>query len=340
MRDIYPELVKWHQEGQTIALATVIKTWGSSPRTTGAKMAVNEKGEMTGSVSGGCVEGAVVAACADTIASGRPQLLHFDVDDETAWDVGIGCGGELDVFIRLLSDDVMTAFRRSIEEEDPLALTTLVRGPEDLVGKEFGVFKSNGSFGSIKPDLDAQLAGTIAAELSANDPRLVIIDSIGEVFIDVMPPPPTLVIVGGVHIAVALVKMAKASGFRTIIVDPRRQFGTQVRFPDADRIIQKWPDDAFEEIKLTSNTAVAMLTHDPKIDDPGLIAALPSEAFYVGALGSKKTQASRRQRLLEAGVSEELLSRLHGPIGLDLGGRSPEEIALAIMAEVVQKRYR
>ncbi len=340
MRDIYPDILKWHQDGQTIALATVIKTWGSSPRTTGAKMAVNELGEMTGSVSGGCVEGAVVAACADTIASGQPQLLHFDVDDETAWDVGIGCGGELDVFIRLLSDEVMTAFSRSIEEEDPLALTTLVRGPQELVGKEIGKLKSNGSFGSIAADLDARLTARMAEGLKENDPLLMTIEQKGEVFIDIMPPPPTLVIVGGVHIAIALVKMAKASGYRTIIVDPRRQFGTQVRFPEADRIIQKWPDDAFKEIKLTGNTAVAMLTHDPKIDDPGLIAALPSEAFYVGALGSKKTQASRRQRLREAGVNEELLARLHGPIGLDLGGRSPEEIALAIMAEIVQKRYR
>lgn len=340
MRDIFSDVTRWFDEGQSIALATVIKTWGSSPRTIGAKLAVNEKGEMTGSVSGGCVEGAVVTVCMDVIQDGQPRLLHFDVADETAWEVGVACGGEVDIFVRLLTPEVMEAFQRGTESDDILALSTVIRGPEEILGREINLFADNHCIGGIADNLDESILAITDEKITENKSVLHAFREDIDVFIDVMPPPPTLVIVGGVHITVALVRIAKASGFRVIVVDPRRQFGTKVRFPDADRIIQKWPQKAFEEITLNSNTAVAMLTHDPKIDDPGLLLTLPSDAYYVGALGSRKTQASRRERLLDAGLDPELLEHLHGPIGLDLGGRSPEEIALSIMAEVVQARYR
>ena len=339
MRDIYPEIDRWTKEGQPVALATVVKTWGSAPRTVGAKMAVNKSGDITGSVSGGCVEGAVVAASMETLKHGKAQFLHFDVADEDAWEVGVACGGEIDVFVRLLEPGMVPVFQSAIESEDLYATVTVVAGNSVLLGKEMGVFSSGTSKGSIDPELDAEIIqGTLEVLPGKTPAKIQISDSV-DLFVDVILPAPTLVIVGGVHIAVALVKIAKASGYRVVVVDPRRQFGTQVRFPDADQLIQKWPDEAFEDIKITPNTAVAMLTHDPKIDDPGLHVVLPSQAFYVGALGSRKTQQSRRERLRAGGMAEDYINRIHGPIGLDLGGRSPEEIALAIMAEVVQQRY-
>lgn len=340
MRDIFPDIAKWFEEGQEIALATVIKTWGSSPRTVGAKMAINQSGGITGSVSGGCVEGAVVTAAMDTLKDGKPQFLHFDVADETAWEVGVACGGEVDIFLRKLTPDVMAAFHRGLDSEDVFALATLVQAPGDLMGKEISLFPDGHRIGEVGSELENRILAAVQDQIKANDPAQFQLGEDLTAFIDVMPPPPTLVIVGGVHIAVALVKIARAIGYRVVIVDPRRQFGTRMRFPEVDEIIQKWPEDAFEKIKLNANTAVAMLTHDPKIDDPGLVASLPSDAFYVGALGSRKTQAARRERLLQAGVTPELLERLHGPIGLDLGGRSPEEIALAVMAEIIQVRYQ
>ena len=233
----------------------------------------------------------------------------------------------------------MQAFRRGLDSDEVFALSTVVQGPEELLGRELSIFPDGYQLGGVSPALDEEIVRLTAGKFHEGQPQQVDLGAELDLFIDIMPPPPTLVIVGGVHIAVALTKIAKASGYRVIVVDPRRQFGTQVRFPEADEIIQKWPDEAFEQIKLNRNTAIAMLTHDPKIDDPGLLAALPSDAYYVGALGSQKTQTARRERLLAAGLDPKLLDRLHGPIGLDLGGRSPEEIALAVMAEVVQKRY-
>jgi xanthine dehydrogenase accessory factor len=339
MLDIFSDLEEWSKNGRLIALATVIKTWGASPRTVGAKMAVNDKGDITGSVSGGCVEGAVVSASMETIKTGNAQLLHFDVADKTAWEVGVACGGQIDVFIRLLDTELLTAFRQAIDLDEVIALSTVIDGEEKITGSEICVFPNGKWTGEIDDKLRGEIVQRTLEVLESKQPFQTQIWEGTELLIDVMPPPPTLVIVGGVHIAVALVKIAKASGYRVIVVDPRRQFGTRVRFPNADQIIQKWPDDAFEEMKINNNTAIAMLTHDPKIDDPGLLIALPSNAFYVGALGSRKTQVSRRERLLAAGLKEEYLNRIHGPIGLDLGGRSPEEIALAIMAQVVQQRY-
>jgi len=339
MRDIYSDVDRWFKAGQQVVLSTVIKTWGSSPRTTGAKMAVNQSGGITGSVSGGCVEGAVVSASMETLKHANPQFLHFDVADETAWEVGVACGGEVDIFVRLMTPEVMEAFQRGLKSDEVFALATVVEGTADLLGRELSCFRDGSMIGGVAPGLDEEIAQITANSLSDQQAQQVDLRENIQLFIDVMPPPPTLVIVGGVHIAVALTRIAKATGFRVIVVDPRKQFGTQVRFPEADEIIQKWPDEAFEQIKMNQNTAVAMLTHDPKIDDPGLLSALPSDVYYVGALGSRKTQAARRERLLAAGLDPKLLERLHGPIGLDLGGRSPEEIALAVMAEVVQKRY-
>jgi len=337
MRDILPDLDKWRAERESIALATVIQTWGSSPRRAGAKMALTPDGKITGSVSGGCVEGMVYEAGVDVLKSRRPQLLHFGVADETAWEVGLACGGSIDIFVKPLDEEIFRALHSVLVEESQAVLVTIVHGPDELMGREMLVEQNGTVTGSLASDLDEQALAAAQETLAEGESRRVMLEDV-EVFIETILPPPTLIAVGGVHITIALVALAKTLGYRTVVIDPRSAFGNAERFPKVDRLIQRWPEDAFQEIPLTRSTAVAMLTHDPKLDDPALKIALPSPAFYVGALGSKTTQAKRRQRLLEDGMTEEHLNRLHGPIGLKIGAGTPEEIALSIMAEVVAAR--
>jgi len=344
MQDILPDLKKWVNSDQPTAIATVISTWGSSPREVGAKMAVNAKGEMTGSVSGGCVEGAVVEAALETIQTGKPQYLHFGVADETAWEVGLACGGMIDVFVQVLDPVLFATQAEAIQGNEGYAALTCVKGPEAYLGHQI-VHREEAPFqGDGKGIFPREVIDQAVQAYEHGGTKIIPgeTQSTGEssYFLDVHHPPPTLIIVGGVHISIALVKIANTLGYRTVVVDPRRAFGSETRFEDANQLIQQWPDKALQAIGINRSTAIAVLTHDPKLDDPGLMVALPSKAFYVGALGSKGTQAKRRKRLLEAGLSESQLDRLHGPIGLDLGGRSPEEIALSIMGEIVQVRNR
>jgi xanthine dehydrogenase accessory factor len=343
MRDILADIDRWREQGQPVALATVIETWGSAPRGVGAKMALTPGGEMVGSVSGGCVEGAVFEAGVEALKTGQACLLHFGVADETAWDVGLACGGSIEVFVAPLSPPVYAQVRSALIAERPVATVTLVRGPVNLLGRQIVLHEDGTAVGTLDSGLDDDALSSARVVLAEGRSRRLTLKPSDaaepiEVFVDVMTPSPTLIIVGGVHIAIALAAIARTLGYRTVVVDPRRAFGSEARFPHADRLIQAWPDEALAEIGLTRSTAVVMLTHDPKLDDPALRLALPSPAFYVGALGSRTTQAKRRQRLLDAGLSEAQLDRLHGPIGLDLGGHSPEEVALAIMAEIVAVR--
>lgn len=344
MRDILPDIDRWRAQGQPIALAIVIQTWGSAPRGVGAKMALTPVGEIAGSVSGGCVEGAVFEAGVQTLKSGRPQLLHFGVADETAWEVGLACGGTIEVFIELLDVGLYDRLRAALMEERPAATVTVVRGPADLLGRKIALVDGGEPWGGLGGSLDEAAVEAARAALAEGRSGTLTLASAAftaepvEAFVEVLLPSPRLVIVGGVHIAIALTAIARTLGYRTIVVDPRRAFGSEVRFPHADRLIQAWPEEAFAQISLTRSTAVVMLTHDPKLDDPALKAALPSPAFYVGALGSRSTQARRRKRLLEAGLTEAQLARLRGPIGLDIGAQTPEEIALAVMAEVIAVR--
>lgn len=338
MRDILPDLENWHAEKKEIALATVIETWGSSPRRAGARMAITPDGKITGSVSGGCVEGAVFDAGVEVLKSNRPQLLHFGVADETAWEVGLACGGSIDIFVKPLESTFFEALQSTLREEQPAVVATVVRGPDALLGCELLLREFGQVTGSISQELDEQVIALATETLEQGESRRVMLQEDVEVFLDVLLPPPTLIAVGGVHITIALMSLAKTLGYRTVVIDPRSAFGNEERFPHVDRLIPLWPDEAFQQIPITRSTAIAMLTHDPKLDDPALKVALPSQAFYVGALGSKTTQAKRRQRLLEDGLTEEQLDRLHGPIGLDIGAGTPEEIAMAIMAEIVAAR--
>lgn len=343
MREVAPDIDLWLTQRQSIALATVLQTWGSAPRGVGAKMALTQSGQIAGSVSGGCVEGAVVEAGVEVLKTKRPQLLHFGVADETAWTVGLACGGKIEVFVQALDPDLYAAVQRAITEDRLAATVTIIRGPVEFVGRELIVYEDGSPEGTLGTSLDEPAIAAARAALLAGQGRRLTLSDIAsepiEIFIDVLLTAPTLIMVGGVHIAVALAAIAKTLNYRTIVIDPRRAFGNEARFPHVDRLIQAWPDDAFKQISLTRSTAVAMLTHDPKIDDPALKMVLPSPAFYIGALGSRTTQEKRRQRLLKAGVAEAQVDRLQGPIGLAIGAKTPEEIALAVMAEIVAVRH-
>lgn len=339
MRDIIADIDRWLSQGEDVALAAVIQTWGSSPRGVGSCMAITGSGKIAGSVSGGCVEGAVVEAASDVLKERAGKLLHFGVADEDAWEVGLACGGSLDIFVNALDNELYQHLNASLQTGDPVSIVTVVDGPQPLLGQQAVMGHDKGwLYSTLAGAIDSAALAAASHALETGQSCRTTLTLTGqdtEIFIHVLLPPPMLVAVGGAHISIALVSVARALGYWTVVVDPRRAFATHERFPHADEIIQLWPDKAFEHIGLTRSTAVAVLTHDPKVDDPALLAALRSPAFYIGALGSRTTQEKRRQRLLQAGLAEPLLDRLHGPIGLDIGARTPEEIALAVMAEVV-----
>jgi xanthine dehydrogenase accessory factor len=329
-RDVAKDVERWKSEGEEVALATVVRTWGSGPRGPGAKMALTRDARIAGSVSGGCVEAAVVEEGFEVLSTGKPNLLKFGISDETAWNVGLTCGGAIEIFVEKLSDSLFQTFSKALGERRAVARATVIRGAD---------------LGSTVLVRDGEPARTVveAAALRALEQGqcdVFTAEDGAEIFLDVELPPPTLVMIGGVHIAIALTAMAKALGYRTIVIDPRGVFGNEERFPHADQLIPEWSDEGLESLELDRSSAVATLTHDPKIDDPALMVALRSPAFFVGALGSRKTQEKRRKRLLERGLTEAELSRLFAPVGLDIGSRSPEEIALSVMAQIVAVRNR
>ncbi len=341
MRDLLADLERWNLEQEPIALATVIQTWGSSPRQPGAKMGLAANQRLTGSVSGGCVEGAVYETGLEVLQTQTAQLLHFGVADETAWEVGLACGGSMEVFVQPLEAAFFHAVSAALKAERPFAVATVVKGPSSLLGNTLILQEDDSVVGHIEePFAQSVIEAARVALASGQTQRqsLTVAEQFIEVFIEAVWPPPTLVIVGGVHIAIALTALAKTLGYKTILIDPRAAFGNAARFPHVDQLLRGWPDEALAQLALTPSTAVAMLTHDPKLDDPALLAVLPSRAFYIGALGSPKTQEKRRARLREAGLTEAQISRIHGPIGLPLGARTPEEIALSVMAEIVAAR--
>jgi xanthine dehydrogenase accessory factor len=334
MKDILNDINQWRQENeQPIALATVVQTWGSAPRKVGAKMAMMPGGQISGSVSGGCVEGAVFETGTAVLETGKPQLLHFGVADDTAWEVGLACGGIIEVFVEPLNMPSYDLMKGIIEADRAGDSVTIIRGPADKLGQKLTIGREGQTVGTLGAEWDAL---AVDAARSSTYPRRVQLTDEVEVFVDTIRPSRTLIMDGGVQIAVALTSMAKMLGYNTIVVDPRRAFGSEARFPHVDTLIQAWPNKAFAQIEITPETAVAMLTHDPKIDDPALKVVLNSPAFYIGALGSSKTQAKRQERLREMGFSDEVIGRIHGPIGLDINASTPEEIALSVMAEIVK----
>lgn len=336
MRDILSDVDHWQKEGVSIALATVIQTWGSSPRKVGSKMALTLDGRITGSVSGGCVENAVFEAGVKSLKSKQPQLLHFGITDETAWEVGLACGGSIDIFLNPLNTEIFQSLYSILMNELQAVHVTVICGSDEILGREMLILENEDARGSIGNQWNDAVLKTGKEMLARGIAHRVMLDDTIEIFLERILPPPTLIIVGGVHIAIPLTSIAKTLGYRTILIDPRKVWGNEERFPHVDQLIQAWPEEAFGQIKINRSTAITMLTHDPKLDDPALKIALSGPAFYVGALGSRTTHAKRRKRLLNDGMSESQLSRLRAPIGLDIGAQSPEEIALAIMAEVVE----
>jgi xanthine dehydrogenase accessory factor len=338
MKDILEQVKSWLESDQSIALATVIKTWGSSPRPVGAGMAVNQSGEIAGSVSGGCVEGAVIQAAKEVINDQVSTRLRFGVADDEAWEVGLACGGEIEVFIRPYSRAQLVLYEQAYQAKKGFCSILPLSINASTVNNEIIIIDDGSEL--LLPDYldqDSDIKSEIKQILSSG--RSEIIKYMGieveEIFIQVVPPPKKLIIVGGVHIAIPLVNLAEQVGFEITVIDPRRLFGTEERFPGVS-VIPEWPSSAFEKVQITDSTAIVMLTHDPKIDDPALKIALNSTAFYVGALGSRKTHKKRLERLRSEGITGSKLKKIHAPIGLDLGGGSPPEIAISIMSEIIQ----
>ena len=334
MRELGQALVQinyWQQQGYAVAMATVVRTWGSAPRLPGAKMLVASSGEVWGSVSAGCVESAVVEAAQAVLITGQPRLLHFGVVDDMAWDVGLMCGGEIDIFVAPLSLVWGAVLEPLLTAETPFTWLTLIQGPAQLVGKGALVQAHEWVYADLPDELVEQ--GLVQAT-KAEECYVVQQGSLSWLVQHVYAPA-SLIIVGGNHIGVALAELAKLLHYRVVVVDPRTTFANEQRFPQADQILDCWPDQAFATLDIHERCAVAVLTHDPRLDDPALLGALQSDAFYIGALGSRRTQQQRRERLLEQGCTPQQLAQIHGPIGLDIGAKTPEEIALAVMSEVV-----
>jgi xanthine dehydrogenase accessory factor len=342
MHDILGKIERWQAAGERVALATVVSVYGSAPRQVGATLAVSERGEIAGSVSGGCVEPAVIEEGLSTIRSGNPKLLRYGITEEqNVEQIGLSCGGEIRVYIERLGD--VAALREAIKAGKPIARATIIADGDrlgaSLVVPETG--EPAGTLGSTALDaVAAQRArNRLARGESGAETLEAAAESRPEVFFAVWPAPSALIIVGAGHISIPLTRLARVLGYHVTVVDPREAFATRERFPEADELILEWPDEALAQMSLAGSTAIAVLTHDDKFDVPALVAALRSPVGYVGAIGSRGTREGRNARLREQGVSEEQIARIHGPIGLDIGARTPEEIALAIMAQIVASRH-
>src|ERR1700730_8761811 len=340
MRDLLPTLNEWSEGEPLVAVATVVGTSGSTPRPMGARLLVSRDGRMAGSVSGGCLESAVVLEAEATIAGGAPRLLHYGISDEMGWAVGLSCGGEVDIFVETLesdgSDPVLEEVRRAVETSRPVALLTVLAG--EHAGKRAAATADGGLVGSLGG------SSTVTEAVAAARPRIASgppgVEEIWgmRVFVDPIVPAPQLVVIGAVHIPVALTTMARAGGFTVSVVDPRTAFNNLERIPDADRLVTAWPDEALPHFDLGPRDAAVCLAHDPKFEDPALTALLRTETGYIGAIGSRGTHAKRVARLREAGFSDADIARIHSPVGLNLGAATPEEIAIAILAEIVAVR--
>lgn len=312
--DQIPEqALEWVRAGKPVALATVVQTWGSAPRRTGSMLAISGDGEIEGSVSGGCVEGAVVAEAFEAIETGQPRMLEYGVTDGDAFAVGLACGGTIRIWLDPISEGALP-----VSDLEALVVQRQARVP---VGYQVDTDSGARSVISVQDHPDRFL--TDKSGMDEDD----------KTFIAIHNPPLRVIIVGAVHIAQAFVPMARVLGYDPVIVDPREAFASDARFP-GERILHDWPDEALEQIGLDTRTALVLLTHDPKLDDPALHLALKSDVFYIGALGSTRTHAKRVARLEEAGFSAGEIARIHGPLGLNIGSSNPPEIALSILAEM------
>ena len=298
---IFDEASNWENTGTEMALAIVLKTWGSSPRQPGSMMLIREDGHLVGSVSGGCVEGAVIVGSRQIMKENKTEVMEFGVADEDAWSVGLSCGGKISVFV---------CPRNRIEEGLFQKLCNVKNSRESII---------------LECDTQKGSISIINDKATEND----------NVFNIKVTAKPRLLIVGAVHISQHLIPMAKEAGFDVLLIDPRSHFGTSERFPEVE-VSNDWPDEALKKVKLSDKDCLVTLTHDPKIDDPALQIALASPLFSICCLGSKRTHAARKNRLLNSGITEQQFDRIHGPAGLDINAKTPAEIAVSILAELIK----
>ena len=309
--------LSWHDAGKGAVLATVVQTWGSAPRRVGGQLVINRDGDMQGSVSGGCVEGAVVVEALEALEAGETRVLEYGVSDGDAFAVGLACGGAIRVMVEPVGAGLPVDMLRD------LVAARAARRPVAYV--------VNPTTGDRRLDADGH-ADRFRMDRSG-------FQDDGETFVAIHNPPLRMIVVGAVHIAQALVPMARIAGFDPVIVDPRESFGSSARFP-GERIVDDWPDEALTAIGCDARTALVLLTHDPKLDDPALEIALASDVYYIGALGSTRTHAKRVERLTDKGFSAEQIARINGPVGLNIGAATPAEIAASILAQMIEKLRR
>jgi xanthine dehydrogenase accessory factor len=353
MRDVLDELVGWWQAGETVGMGTVVATWRSAPRPAGASMLVGPDGTAVGSVSGGCVEGAVYEEARDAVETGTPALRRYGVSDDDAFAVGLTCGGILDVFVEPVSRESfpeLCEVAESVGRHEPVAVVTVVAGTDDRLGRRLVLWpdRTSGTLGSQR--LDDAVADDARGMLAAGRTGLMHVGHDGErrgddltLFVSSFAPPARMIVFGAIDFAAAVARVGAFLGYRVTVCDARPVFATPKRFPEAHEVVVEWPhrylQAEIEAGRLDERTVLCVLTHDPKFDVPLLEVALRAPVAYVGAMGSRRTHDERRARLSEAGLTDAEIGRLSSPIGLDLGARTPEETAVSIAAEIIAGRW-
>ena len=349
MRDILDQITKWWDSGETFGLATVVNTFRSAPRDPGAALAVSDGGEVVGSVSGGCVEGAVYELAREVCESGQPVLQTYGISDDTAFDVGLTCGGIIELFVEPVSRERFPGLgdvAAAIRDEVPVAVATVVAGPGVLGARR--IIRADAATGTLGAGdrldeaVDDDVRGMLAQGLTGvrhygehGERRL---DDLS-VFVQSFAPPPRMLVFGAIDFAAAVARAGKFLGYRVTVCDARPIFATHARFPDADEVVVDWPHRYLAQTQIDPRTVICVLTHDPKFDVPLLEVALRTPAGYIGAMGSRRTHEDRLARLRDVGLTEDELARLRSPIGLDLGARTPEETAVSVAAELIQLRW-
>ncbi|MEU0384745.1 XdhC family protein [Streptomyces chartreusis] len=350
MLDLAGQLHEWAEEGRDFAVATVVAVGGSAPRPPGAALAVSADGTAIGSVSGGCVEGAVYDLCLQALQDRETRVERFGYSDEDAFAVGLTCGGTIDIMVTPYDagDAAQAAALPAAAHGEPVALARVVHGPADLLGRAVLVRPDGTHEGGLDghPDLDRTAIDQARALLGAGRTGTVEVAEDGShcpggltLLVESAVPPPRMIVFGAIDFAAALVRAGKFLGYHVTVCDARPVFATRARFPDADDIVVDWPHRYLAGTDTDARTVLCVLTHDAKFDIPLLTEALRLPVAYVGAMGSRRTHEDRNRRLREAGVSERELARLRSPVGLDLGARTPEETAVSIAAEIVAARH-
>ena len=361
MRDILNKVTKWWEAGETFGLATVVSTYRSAPRDPGAALAVSPGGEVTGSVSGGCVEGAVYELSMDVSQTGNPVLQTYGVSDDDAFAVGLTCGGILDIFVEPVDQarfPELGDIAAAVERGEPVAVATVIGGPGQVGARRViwgrvapnqtddgwhaGASGTLGSGARLDAAVDDDVRGMLAQGLTGIRRYGAHGERRGDelsVFVNAFAPPPRMLVFGAIDFAAAVARVGKFLGYHVTVCDARQVFATKSRFPDADEVIVEWPHRFLAGTSIDSRTVICVLTHDPKFDVPLLEVALRTPAGYIGAMGSRRTHEDRIERLREVGLTEAELARLRSPIGLDLGARTPEETAVSIAAELIQLRW-